>query len=143
MFFDEYIAESYASKEGWDIGKIPEKRKEFGKWIMSWNAFFENYCVNATVELLAIDRLDEFKKNIIRLIIEVSLIIFTLFENYRKGKKTECPDVYNIACYYARIIEHNRIEANSFVESLLTNEAFGSGDFFVLCKSMDFECEMK
>ena len=141
MYFDEYIADSYDKKGDWGIDEISDKRKDFNDWLKNWNAYFENYCVNAVTELLAVESLGEFKKRIIQLIIEVSLAVFTVFENYRMGKRTDRTDIFNISCYYSRIIEHNRVEVNNFVESLLTKEQFVSGDFFVLCKSMDYESE--
>lgn len=117
---------------------------DWDTWIAQWgklreilneyHAFFENFCVNNIFRDGAVRR-EQYGllHKSIAVILEVAMIDFTLFLYWlHKGQPLTEKEVIEIACYYARIIEHNSKNFYEFITELRNEGLLSEADLLLL-----------
>ena len=98
------------------------------------SVFFENFNVNHIFKN-AVNYNDDysFHQNILIMLLEAIMIQFTMFLWWMyKGKNISEEEITEIACYYAKIMEHNNKFMTEFVISLKDKGYFDSGIMYIL-----------
>lgn len=108
--------------------------KQFSRILDGYSDFFENFCVNNVFRDGAVKREHyALLEKSIALILEVVMIGFTLFLQWlRKEQKLTEKEVIEIACYYARITEHNSGNFYEFITELRREGFLSEADLFLL-----------
>lgn len=127
--YKEYIEPIGDISAKYTIDELETLWNEFAIYFEKYSDYLENFMVNSVFRNYGNDNGPDYLINNIEIImIEFSMVVFTIFMRYlADNKQISDKEVIDISCYYARALEHNMKSASDFVNKLKENDDFSKG----------------
>lgn len=122
----------YVRDHGWDA--YSNRWRTFRQGLEQYRDYIENVCVNYVFRNLVSEEYKELDQMMKILIVQIALSVYNMFLIRYSG---EDYNIYDVFCYYSRILGHNRENAVTMLEALDEQLDWGMGDYYLLVRGLE------
>ena len=134
IVFKKYIKKILEFIEIADVDDLVNDWVVFSKEMKKYDYFYENYAVNSIYKTLIPSKNEEkLVSNAEIIMLEIAMSYFTCFIWWHLNhKKITEEEIIDISGYYAKIMEHNKVLCNEFIDDLKKDGELSTAVIYML-----------